>query len=69
MYEREALVVNKTDDWSEFWSKIFAVVQYKLFGIFETKMSKIFGFFRVVSQYFGSSVKNTLIFFDATKLF
>jgi len=40
-----AFVVNTTEEWSEFKSRILSVEWNKLDGIFETNMSSISGFY------------------------
>lgn len=54
----EALTVNITEEWSELGSRRFSVLQYRLFGILATKMSKISGFLWMeVGQYVGSRTR------------
>jgi hypothetical protein len=65
----EALTVNRTDEWSEFRSKIFSGVQFKLLGTLLTNMSGISGFLRIKDgQYMGPGGANTLYFLALVKL-
>lgn len=63
-------IVSKTDEWSEFKSRVLSVEQYKLVGILAAKMSKISGFLlSEVGQYVGSAGARILICFSFTRLY
>jgi hypothetical protein len=47
LIDEEVLRVKSTDEWSEFRSRKFFVVWNMLFGILDTKISRISGFLRV----------------------
>lgn len=65
----ETFKVRITEEWSEFRSRMLAVLLWILFGIFATKISKISGFLRTeVGQYVGPGGARTLKFFCDTKL-
>jgi hypothetical protein len=60
----EALTVKIMDKWSEFRSKIFFGLQYKLLGSLLTNMSSISGFLRIEDgQYIGSGGANIEYFY------
>jgi len=46
IYCWDALIVRRTDEWSEFSTRIFSGMQYKLLGTLAMKISRISGFLR-----------------------
>jgi len=64
-----ASIMRITDEWSELRSRVLLIEQYKLLGIFVTKMSRISGFFLIdVGQCVGPGGASILYFFELMKL-